>query len=528
MATKACTIVNQGWGNVNLNQGYGTGPAYAGLASGTYFVTSLKFTTPTFAGVPASIDFTIVMGLSGYDEKSSRLRYALCTSDANIKSYENTAAAVTDPNQITSGITVVSGGLSAYDTTNTITVDASAIKPNTTYYLVLWAGDKVTGYGQGMGLEGIKASTPSATLTYYDNYKLNISQGTGSIVTVKNSSGQTLSNGATITYGDVLTISFGASTGYNLRTHTVNGYTFTSGGTHTVTGDVSVVATASLKSFILSISAGTGVSVVVTRGGTRLSNGATIYYGDSLVVSFSANTGYYLTATSHSNGSTITVTGNVSVSASAAVLSYDLSISAGTGSGITVKRTSSPLQGAPTGVLSNGAAIYYSDVLIVSFSVSTGYNLGAHTVNGSAFTSGGSHTVTGNVSVASTANLKTFTLSLSAGTGVTVSVKRNGSSLGNGATVTYGDSLVITFAVAAGYCINKHTVNGAAFSSGGTHKVTGNVQVVASADILAYPIGNGSGSDLHYAYIGDGAGGGAYYVAYIGTDDGPTLYGSNT
>lgn len=528
MATKACTIVSQGWGNVNLNEGYGTGPAYAGIGGGTYFVTSLQFTTPAFTGVPASIDFTIVMGKSGYDEKSSRLRYALCTSDANISKYEKTAAAVSDPNQITSGITVVSGGLSAYDTTNTITVDASAIKPSTTYYLVLWAGDKVAGYGQGMGLEGIKASTPSATLTYYDNYKLNISQGTGSIVTVKNSSGQTLSNGATITYGDVLTISFGASTGYNLGTHTVNGSTFTSGGKHTVTGDVSVVATASLKSFILSISAGTGSSIVVTRGGTRLSNGATIYYGDSLVVSFSANTGYYLTATSHSNGSTISVTGNVSVSASAAVLSYSLSISAGTGSGITVNRKSSPLQGAQTGVLSNGAAIYYSDVLIVSFSASTGYNLGSHTVNGSAFTSGGSHTVTGNVSVASTANLKTFTLSISAGTGVTVSVTRNGSSLGNGAIVTYGDSLVITFAVAAGYCIKTHTVNGAAFSSGGTHKVTGNVQVVASADILAYPIGNGSGSDLHYAYIGDGAGGGAYYVAYIGTDDGPTLYGSNT
>ena len=54
------------------------------------------------------------------------------------------------------------------------------------------------------------------------------------------------------------------------------------------------------------------------------------------------------------------------------------------------------------------------------------------------------------------------------------------------------------------------------------------MQVDASADILAYPIGNGSGNDLYYAYIGDGAGGGAYYVAYIGTDDGPTLYGSNT
>ena len=121
-----------------------------------------------------------------------------------------------------------------------------------------------------------------------------------------------------------------------------------------------------------------------------------------------------------------------------------------------------------------------------------------------------------------------FVVSIIAGAGAIVSVKRNGSSLSDGATITYGDSLIITFAAADGYWLKTHTVNGADFSSGDTHKVTGNVQVDASADILAYPIGNGSGNDLYYAYIGDGAGGGAYYVAYIGTDDGPTLYGSNT
>lgn len=368
MATKACTIVSQGWGNLNLNMGYGTDAAYAGLTGDNYFVTSLKFTTPEFTGEPASIEFAIVMGRSGYFEASSRLRYAFCTSDANIQNYEFTAGAVEDPNQLTSGLAIVSGAADTWDTTNKITVDASAVKPNTTYYLILWAAEKVSGYGQGMGLDSIKESTPSATLNYNNTYKLSISQGPGSKITIKRN-GATLTNGATITYGDALTISFGASTGYNLDTHTVNGSEFVSGASHTVTGDVEVIATAKLKTFALSISAGIGAAV---------------------------------------------------------------------------------------------------------------------------------------------------------------SVKRNGSVLSNGATVSYGDELIISFAVTDGYCLKTHTVNGSDFSSGDTHTVEGNVRVVAAADILSYPIGNGTGHDLYYAYIGDGAGGGDYYVAYIGTDTGPVLYGSES
>ena len=81
-----------------------------------------------------------------------------------------------------------------------------------------------------------------------------------------------------------------------------------------------------------------------------------------------------------------------------------LSISAGTGSSITVNRTSSSV-GLATGNLSNGAVIYKNDKLKISFAANTNYALATHTVNGSTFTSGNTHTVSSNVSVVSTATV---------------------------------------------------------------------------------------------------------------------------
>lgn len=85
------------------------------------------------------------------------------------------------------------------------------------------------------------------------------------------------------------------------------------------------------------------------------------------------------------------------------MLPYTLSISQGSNTTVTVNRTSSPNAGAATGALTNGAAIYDGDVLKITFTASSGYNVSTHTVNGATFTSDGSYTVTSNVSVVSTA-----------------------------------------------------------------------------------------------------------------------------
>ncbi len=238
-------------------------------------------------------------------------------------------------------------------------------------------------------------------------YTLTISAGTGSTITVKRGS-TTLSHGATITYGDALTISFATQAGYTLSAHTVNGSAFTSGNTYTVTGNVTVAATAAKSTYKLAISAGTGSVITVKRSGTTLTNGATLTYGDVLTITFAAQTGYDLAThtvngLTFTSGSTHTVTGAVTVASTASKKTYTLSISAGTGSAITVKRGST--------ALSNGATITHGEKLVVFCTPNTNYKLLTFTLNGNSIQSGYEHTVSGAVSVASTAQALTSSVS---------------------------------------------------------------------------------------------------------------------
>ena len=92
-------------------------------------------------------------------------------------------------------------------------------------------------------------------------------------------------------------------------------------------------------------------------------------------------------------------------------------------------------------------------------------------------------------------NITTYTLSVSAGTGSSVTVNRTSSGYGgtgnisSGTRLYYGDKLKITFTPSTNYAISTHTVNGSIFTSGNTHTVSGNVSVVATAQVLASSVG---------------------------------------
>lgn len=109
---------------------------------------------------------------------------------------------------------------------------------------------------------------------------------------------------------------------------------------------------------------------------------------------------------------------------------YTLSMSAGTGSSITVNRTSSPA--GSTGNLSAGAKkLYDGDELKITFTPSSNYSITTHTVNSKSFTSGNTHTVSGNVSVAATATpLKSLVGATDAniGSSTTITITRYNSS----------------------------------------------------------------------------------------------------
>ena len=176
----------------------------------------------------------------------------------------------------------------------------------------------------------VRPYSGSASLTPATLHKLSISAGTGTSITVDNSTaGKTgLTSGALIVAGDVLKISFAANTGYELKTHTVNGSSFTSGGSLTVSGNVTVAATAALKSYTLTVNADGNALVTVKRGTETLTSGATVSHFDVLSVTVSAKSGYKISA-ADINGTAVspdtavshTVSGPVTVTAAAEPLS---------------------------------------------------------------------------------------------------------------------------------------------------------------------------------------------------------------
>lgn len=114
-----------------------------------------------------------------------------------------------------------------------------------------------------------------------------------------------------------------------------------------------------------------------------------------------------------------------------------------------------------------------------------------------------------------------YGLSISKGIGTDAVVTKNGKELEDGATITHGDELTISFSADKMYKITEHTVNGNPHLSGEKHTVTGDVSVFVKGRVLTYAIGSG----LYHAYIG-GDVGAKKYVAYIGDEnDKPVIYG---
>lgn len=88
-----------------------------------------------------------------------------------------------------------------------------------------------------------------------------------------------------------------------------------------------------------------------------------------------------------------------------------------------------------------------------------------------------------------------YTLTTNPGAGSSISVVRQGTSVASTGTITSGriiykdDSLKISAVPNQNYGITGLTVNGAAFVSGNSHTVSGNVSVVSTAQVLASDVG---------------------------------------
>lgn len=169
----------------------------------------------------------------------------------------------------------------------------------------------------------------------------------------------------------------------------------------------------------------------------------------------------------------------------ASATARSLSLSAGSGAEISVSRQSSPW--AAAGSLLSGDAIYDGDLLVIGFSALTGYALLTHTVNGADFESGGSLTVSANVTVSAAAELLTYTLTIAADSHALVTVTRGGEALSNGAEISHFDLLSVTASAKAGYKVSEADINGTAISPGAavSHTVSGPVTVTVLTEALS-------------------------------------------
>ena len=169
----------------------------------------------------------------------------------------------------------------------------------------------------------------------------------------------------------------------------------------------------------------------------------------------------------------------------ASATARSLSLSAGSGAEISVSRQSSPW--AAAGSLSHGAAVYDGDVLVIGFSAMTGYALLTHTVNGADFESGGSLTVSANVTVSAAAELLAYTLTVAADSHALVTVTRGGEALSNGAEISHFDLLSVTVSARAGYKVSAADINGTAIGpeAAVSHTVSGPVAVTAITEALS-------------------------------------------
>lgn len=99
---------------------------------------------------------------------------------------------------------------------------------------------------------------------------------------------------------------------------------------------------------------------------------------------------------------------DATISATATPKSYKLTASAGPGVDVIVDRLRSNKSGAPLGVLSNGATIYYDDLLRISTGVDMGYDITDISITGCIETEDGDFIVVGNTNVSVTSGSTGF------------------------------------------------------------------------------------------------------------------------
>ena len=253
------------------------------------------------------------------------------------------------------------------------------------------------------------------------------------------------SNLNSVAYGTELTINATPAMGYELVSITAGGTDITASKKVVVTGNLTVKATFTKKSFAVSLTK-EGEGTISATGAASLN---AVAYGTALTINATPAEGYELTALT-ANGTDILATkkvvveGNLTVKATFAKKSFAVSLTKEGEGTITA-----------TGA-SNLNSVAYGTELTINATPAEGYELTALTANGTDILATKKIVVEGNLTVKATFAKKVFAVSLTKEGEGTISA--TGASNLN--SVAYGTELTIVATPAEGYELTALTANG--------------------------------------------------------------------
>lgn len=168
------------------------------------------------------------------------------------------------------------------------------------------------------------------------------------------------------------------------------------------------------QKFDLVQTVGSNSTVTYKRNAVSINAGSNVLtYGDTLEITVTPAEHYDISLFKINNVSqsvatqpivkTITVTDNVAIITEAELEQFNLTNTVDANTTLVVTRDGEPVT-AGTG------ALYYGDILTISATYETNYEKDILTVNGDAFTSGETHTVSGDVTIVASAKIIQYTI----------------------------------------------------------------------------------------------------------------------
>lgn len=319
--------------------------------------------------------------------------------------------------------------------------------------------------------------------------KLSVTKGTG-VASVSISDGlKSFANGDLITIGNTYTVTATPSPGYAHSALLINGVVKTNPATVVITDNqFSVVAQASDILFDLAV-VGNHMTLAVVDGEIEYIAGANVLpLGAEVVITATNDVGYEVTGITvngepFNNGDTLVVSTNTEIEVFVAELSHDLTITKDANCTVTVMYGENELV-AGEDIIPNSAE------LVITATADSGYSIASLTVNGTAFTSGESIVATDDIAIVVTVADILFDLSTTL-TGCTLVISDGVDTYEAGSNVIPKDTeLTITATASDGYTLEgmTFTINGNAFTNGGTHIAIENITIVATAIELDLPL----------------------------------------